>query len=112
MLLLQGVTQEPNAPAMALRSIASKLGASANAKEQLQMLMKCAGKLPGLPDHARTWGNRVMGCTAQVHLLACICNPCRTIMRMLCSAPNLGSIQSTRRLHVAQLKQALSRQVG
>ncbi|KAK9802853.1 hypothetical protein WJX73_008477 [Symbiochloris irregularis] len=66
----QAVTQELTAPAAALRSIATQLGATHNAKEQLQLLMKCAEKLRGLPGQARTWSNRVMGCTAQVWVTA------------------------------------------
>ena len=64
-MLLQKATQEHKAAATALHSLATQLRASRNVKEQLQLLMRYADKLPGLPESAHTWDNRVMGCTAQ-----------------------------------------------
>ena len=50
----------------ALDVISGQLRASQDAKQQLQLLMRFARQLPGLPEDARTWSNRVMGCTSQV----------------------------------------------
>ena len=63
---MQEETSLSPSPSLALTAIARELKSSGAAKEQLRLLMQYSRELPPLPQEARTWNNRVMGCTSQV----------------------------------------------
>ena len=50
----------------ALSSIAQQLQSSGSSKQQMQLLLEYARRLPRLPEDQRSYANRVMGCTSQV----------------------------------------------
>ncbi|EIE23775.1 hypothetical protein COCSUDRAFT_23649 [Coccomyxa subellipsoidea C-169] len=54
------------APPASLGGLTEQFEASGGPKERAQLLLQLAKALPPFPADARTMGNRVMGCTAQV----------------------------------------------
>lgn len=57
------------APPASLGGLTQQFEAAGGPKERAQLLLQFAKALPPFPADARTMGNRVMGCTAQVSLL-------------------------------------------
>ena len=64
---MQAVPAPPVEGGQALSSIAEQLQSSGGSKQQMQLLLEYARRLPHLPEDQRSYANRVMGCTSQVY---------------------------------------------
>ena len=63
---LQAVPAPSVEGGQALSSIAEQLQSQGDSKQQMQLLLEYARRLPHLPEEQRSYANRVMGCTSQV----------------------------------------------